>query len=391
MFLFNPYRNARQAYSCGSEIIKVNWKTNLNTSPDFGAESTAVIDKEGNIYFGSHSGNFYSLSKAGKIRWVFTTKTKIYSSPVLYFDSVFFAGGDGFLYSLSADNGQLRWKRELSKSLGLSRKQKALSVIRHIPYTFDFNRKKNITYKSWASPNMIGQKILVTGYGKGLYCYNENGALEWEYDLGFPRYQLTGVVIDRSNKIYCTSRKGFIHCLNQNGKLIWEKKIKSKWEPWGNPVFCDQKNTIYFSFSYKEKSGFVYAITTDGNLLWNLKTGAIRGSIAISSNAQILYGCDLDGYLYKIEAASGKVLIKKKITDCPRGLWITPTLDAEENILLSTKDSSNTGRVIKLDPDFNFQWTFKTNKVLSVPVVLSNGDVLFGSWDGCYYSLKTKK
>ena len=391
MFLFNPYRNARQNFACGDEIVKINWKSDLRTSPIFGAESTAVLDDEGNIYFGSHSGNFYSLTKNGDIRWVFTTKKKIYSSPILVHKRLFFAGGDGVMYSLASDDGKLLWKTELSKSLDLTRRKKILLLIKHLPYTFDVTRRKNITYGSWASPNLIGNKIFVTGFGKGLFCFSLDGDLLWEYDLGFPRFQLSGVVIDSSNRVYCASRKGYIHCFSDDGKLIWKKKIKSKWEPWGNPVYCDKNHVIYCSYSLKERSGFVYKINTDGDIQWKIKIGAIRGSIAIQGDAKILYCGDLDGYLYKIEASTGNILIKEKLTNCPRGLWTTPTLDSEENILISTKDGPTSGRVIKLDQDFNFLWAYETNKVLSVPVVLSNGDVLFGSWDGAYYSIKTKR
>jgi outer membrane protein assembly factor BamB len=92
MFLFDRTRNSRQIYCTGNDIISVNWRTFLNTNPVFGAESTAAIDDNDNIYFGSHSGNFYSLNRYGNIRWVFTTKKKIYSSPVIIGDAVLFAG-----------------------------------------------------------------------------------------------------------------------------------------------------------------------------------------------------------------------------------------------------------------------------------------------------------
>ena len=73
MFLFNQYRNAQQNFAAGERVISLNWKTDLRTNPEFGAESTAAIDENGNLFFGSHSGNFYSLDKKGSIRWIFTT------------------------------------------------------------------------------------------------------------------------------------------------------------------------------------------------------------------------------------------------------------------------------------------------------------------------------
>jgi hypothetical protein len=99
----------------------------------------------------------------------------------------------------------------------------------------------------------------------------------------------------------------------------------------------------------------------------------------------------LDGYIYKIETSDGRIEEKKKITSCERGLWTTPTIDKNGDILLSTKDTANSGRVIKLNHSLDIIWEYKTNKILSVPVINRFGDVLFGSWDGYYNSLRTMR
>ena len=390
MFLFDKTRNSRQRYSAGNKIISVNWKIFLNTNPVFGAESTAVIDDKQNLYFGSHSGNFYSLDKCGKIRWVFTTKQKIYSSPALIDRSVFFAGGDGFVYSIDI-HGNMNWTYDLSTSYIHNKYHRVISKIYHLPFTYSFARRRNITYRSWSSPNYIDKQIFITGYGKGLVSLDIEGNILWEYDLGFPRYQLSGVAIDDNQHIYGASRNGYAYCVSRNGNLVWQKMIKRFWEPWGNPVVCQTNETVYYFFSFHESKGVIAAISFAGKLKWQLTVGAIRGSCAVTKCGKYLYCCDLDGYIYKINSLSGVIELRKKITNCKRGLWITPTLDDNEDILLSTKESNTTGRVIKLNPEFDFIWEYHTNKVLSVPVINKNGDVFFGSWDGYYYSLKTKQ
>ena len=167
--------------------------------------------------------------------------------------------------------------------------------------------------------------------------------------------------------------------------------MKLNWESWGNPVYCHNFHRVYLSFSRGEKEGWTYAMSSNGNLLWKTRIGAIRGSIAISRDFARLYCCDLDGFIYKLCAETGEIIRKLQITFCKRGLWITPTLDIDGYIMLATKDSTDSGRVIKLNNHFDIIWEYKTNKVLSIPVILPNGDVLFGSWDGCYYSIKTLK
>lgn len=201
MFLFNKFRNSRQAFSSGNQAPQINWKRFLNTNPVYGAESTAVLDENGNLYFGSHSGNFYSFDKAGNIRWTFTTKEKIYSSPLLAEGKVYFAGGDGFFYCLDLE-GHLHWCRDLSRQNERWKNSKKLNLITHFPFTYDRHKRKNIVYRSWSSPNHCPGKIFITAFGVRLYCFTTDGTVLWNFDLGFPRYQLSGVAIDENDHIF---------------------------------------------------------------------------------------------------------------------------------------------------------------------------------------------
>ncbi|GAB3661847.1 hypothetical protein GCM10028791_36630 [Echinicola sediminis] len=390
MFLFNKFRNSRQEFSTGNLAPEVNWKRFLNTNPVYGAESTAVIDDQGNLYFGSHSGNFYSLDSSGSIRWTFSTREKIYSSPLLVEDKIYFAGGDGFFYCLDL-SGQLQWLQDLSRQKGRWKNSRRLNLYAHYPFTYDRIKKKNIIYRSWSSPNFTQGKIFITAYGKGLHCFSPSGELVWSYDLEFPRYQLSGVAIDESDHIYCASRKGYAYKFTTDGELKWKKKIKLWWEPWGNPVICDINQSAFFFYSKGEVKGFITATDYEGNTKWEKATGAIRGSCAISHDGAHLYYCDLQGFIYKLNALDGTTLAKNKLTNVSRGLWITPTLDKKGNILLSTKDGKSSGRLIKLNADLEVIWEFHNNKILSVPVLNEQGDIFIGSWDGYYYSLKTNK
>ncbi|MCH6202190.1 PQQ-binding-like beta-propeller repeat protein [Aquiflexum sp. LQ15W] len=386
MYLFDKSRHGRQNFRAFTSKPSIKWKTDLRTNPIFGAESTATIDKYGNLYFGSHSGNFYSISNIGEIRWTFSTSTKIYSSPLLIEDNIFFSGGDGFFYCLDL-LGNLKWKFDLTKASGGMFKKKTLNKLLHLPYTYDFYKKRNIDYKSWSSPNFNNGKLFITGYGKGLYCLNIEGSVLWSFDLGYPRYQLSGVAIDNAGNIYCSSRSGKIYSFEDGGKLRWERTIKKNWENWGNPVVCNLKNQAYFFFSKKEISGLIQATDFLGNLKWTINIGSIRGACSISWDGEFIFCCDLDGFIYKINSSDGQIVKRKKITDAQRGLWITPTIDENSNILLSTKDSQNSGRVILMDDNFEFKWEYYSNKILSIPVLNSSNEIYFGSWDGSYYCI----
>jgi outer membrane protein assembly factor BamB len=314
MFLFDKSRHGRQKFASLDNSPSVFWKTDLRTNPVYGAESTTVIDTDGNLYFGSHSGNFYSLDKNGKIRWSFSTSEKIYASPIIIKERVLVAGGDGFLYCFGFD-GELKWKFDLGKQGGKMSKKKKIENLLHMPFTYDFNKKRNIIYRCWSSPNLIDDKIYITAYGVGFYCIDIDGKEVWSFDLGFPRYQLSGVAINKDNLIFLSSRSGKIFSFKPDGSLRWERLIRKNWEPWGNPVVCDITDRVYFFFSKKEKHGLVYCTDISGNKMWETEIGSIRGSCCVSWDGTSIFCCDLDGWIYRIKAQTGEIENRKKITN----------------------------------------------------------------------------
>ncbi len=106
----------------------------------------------GNVYIGANTGIFYALNASGKVLWsqnlgyvtgktcgplgiVSTATVEDNSSGAL---TVYVAGGDGYLYALSAATGAVDWK----------------SVIA-IPSTTEEN------YYDWSSPLVVGGNIYV--------------------------------------------------------------------------------------------------------------------------------------------------------------------------------------------------------------------------------------
>jgi outer membrane protein assembly factor BamB len=327
---------------------------------------------------------------AEKLDGPFILRGKIYSSPALTDKGVCFMGGDGICYSLELNDGSLLWKKDLKKGFWDSNYQKLINTILYLPYTLNLKRKMNMDTKSWTSPLIVGHLILVTGFGKGLYAFTFSGEEVWSYDLGFPRYQLSGLVADEVNRVYCAARSGTVFCFDLEGKVIWKKSMRPGWHSWGNPSYNTFLKQVYFIFSKGEKKGIICATDKKGNLLWEIDLhGASHGSAAVSEDGKRIYICDFEGYLYKIDAMNGNIDKDVKVSSAVRALWTTPTIDSEGCVYLTTKDGFNSGRVMKFSKELNKIWENHTNKTLSVPVILSNGDVCFGSWDGYYHCLQT--
>ena len=384
MFLFDIYRSSRQCYSTGNKV-SISWKTDLMTCRPYGAESTAVVDKEGNLYFGSHSGNFYSLTRDGHIRWIYSTFSKIYDSPILYNDTVCFVDGWGNIYLLRKDSGKLIWKIDLTKGY----KENLFLHIINLPYTFSLPRKINMNTKCWSSPLLLEDKIFITAYGKGAYCIDVKGDIIWSIDLGFPRYQLSGMVSDENSNLYFASRRGYLYSVTINGQINWKIRL-GHYNVWGNPSYNEKYKFIIVPLCRSENKGWIVVFDVFGKLKWKIAlSSAVRGSAAIDYSRDYIYVGDFAGILFKINVLTGEIVKSIQLCHTERALWTTPTIDSNNDIHIGVKDNLNDGRIIKLDSNLNIIWDFNIGKTLSVPLILPNGDVCAGSWDGHYYCLKT--
>lgn len=76
---------------------------------DFFLSSPAV--DAGLVYFGSGDGNVYALdAETGQLKWKFATQGVVHSSPAVAGGVVYFGSWDSYLYALDAATGQEKWK-----------------------------------------------------------------------------------------------------------------------------------------------------------------------------------------------------------------------------------------------------------------------------------------
>lgn len=387
MFLFDKYHTGKQYVVAGNQC-ELRWKTMLPSMPKYAAESMATYDEEGNLYFGCHSGMFYSLDHDGHIRWSFHTTEKNYASPLLYKDTVITTTGDGLMICFFKDSGKIKWLVDLKKGYFDNKTQKIIQTLIHLPYTYSLRRKMNINTKCWSSPLLLDDKLFITSFGKGFYCIDPNNGKElWSLDLGFPRFHLSGVVSDDENYIYFGSRKREFFKYDTNGNCCW-KLYRGGFDFWGAPSYDKRYEQILLPLSRNENKGIVEAISKGGRRNWSLNLkGAIYGSVA--NDVGIGFCSDFAGFLYKIDLSDGSIMQEVKISNATRALWTTPVIDAEGSIYIVTKDSDSDGRLIKLDDSLHIIWEKKIGKSLSSPVILNSGDICVGSWDGFYYCFKT--
>jgi len=398
IYLFDKERTGRLPFSMGNSLEpKILWSVDLPQYPISGPESTAVLDNNGNLYFGCHNGCIYSLTNNGDIRWQFVTKGKVYSSPLFYNERLYFCcnGFDVICLSLT---GKLIWSfRALEVLKGLPKWKKVINhFLSYLVYDYHSKSIKLDKVTAWCSPNVIeGKAILVNLYGVGVIALDPiTGQLIWQRSLGIPWNHLAGVAIfcegDRDRVIAVSQSNKIFSIDGFTGEVIWKKPLRFLANSWSNPSIDLSDRGVYCSTSIKNNKGWVFKFDYNGNLLWKLKiSGGIRGAITISTSNFVLVP-SLNGCLYFVSKGDGTILRALCIGDKIRGLWTSAILDVNNDILINVKTDVKNGALLKLNSvTGEIVWKLKTGKALCSPVVDRDGNIYIGTWSNSYMKIES--
>ena len=142
-----------------------------------------------------------------------------------------------------------------------------------------------------------------------LFAINPNGILKWKYDPD--RLLDTTPMIGAGDIIYFGAGRGSgtpgaIYSMNNNGTLRWSYPTKGAIHCRSGAIGID--GTIY----YCDMAGFLYALTTDGALIWESRArngyyGGYNSSISISPEGTILYVHGMDSTINAVDAQTGEI------------------------------------------------------------------------------------
>lgn len=397
MYLYNRERNGKVLSEADfSELPELVWKLQFKQFPVRCAESTPVVDSEGNIYFGSHDGCFYCLSQDGAIKWQFVTESKIYSSPLIVGDNIFFNFGKSNMACLDMKSGVTRWIYDGMD--GLRKKSKISRLLSHvISYLhYDYEFKKFMKINAWSSPNILSDGTLITVLcAEGLIALDpESGQKKWHYNPGGGFYHQAGAAIsdaDGNEKIYFLSQTNGLHVLDGSGKVLWKNKSANGYNGWASPSIDEKEKAVYHSISDHNKSCFLFKHDLDGKLIWKRKFDfGCRAAIGIPET-HFIYFLGLNGKVYTLNKKDGSIIKEIKIATSDRGLWTSPAVLKNGNVLINTKKSLKNGSLICLTGNLEVKWEINYGKALSVPFVDHQGYLYSGTWDGDYYKFKERK
>jgi len=393
-----------------------------------------VIDSFAQKTSTNSSGAIPDFDKKPEIKWVFKTKSPIFSSPVVSDDLVYFGGLDSILYAIDIHSGKEKWRFQTrgeirsnlcikGDKLFLNGGDGSLYALYKrtgaILWKFDTKGERKYDFADYFhSTPIIENKILYFGSGDGnFYAVNsETGLLVWMFKTGNIVHTTPAI---SNNKLFFGSFDGYIYALNlKNGDLAWKfKTVGHRYFPSGEvqgspSVF---KNLIFIG----ARDYNVYAIDQEkGFCHWNksfTKGWGLNNNVYDS----ILYiGSADERVLIAVEPETGKEIWKKSMEFLVFGnnaysesmLYLGTTigklhgisLDSGEKIWSFETESYQNIRNKYFKPDDSYRddiySIIRTNEqflevecelggIFSTPLIYDD-NIIFSSTNGSLYCLK---
>jgi len=356
--------------------------------------SSPVIDGD-LVFFGSGDSCFYAVNRAtGKQSWCFRTKGAIHSSPEIYKNLVYFGSADGNLYALNKTTGVLAWKYTSESEKMLDIWDYYLSSPKIENGTLYWGCGDENLYAldalsgvlKWkfqsggiihADPAFDGEKVYIGNFNGDFFALNyTDGSMEWKFktigDAYFPNGEVQkGAVID-SGIVYFGSRDYNIYALDaKTGRGHWNMKEQGIWII-ATPFVYNQN--IYFGTSDTHR--FYCLNKKNGEIIWKLALPMRVYGSAIVYNDIIYFGC-FDGKMRGVEAATGKIV------------WVFQTDASKQNYnSVYNEEGKFTNGFVLYGDDYleSERLIHSLGSILSTPVI-DNHAIYFGSSDGALYSV----
>jgi outer membrane protein assembly factor BamB len=350
MYCHDVRHTGRSPYNTASNPGHEKWFFKA----DFNVEGSAVIDKDGIIYF-CRWGYFYALYPNGSLKWSYDSDRKVKAPPALDENGVLYVG---------THHG-------------------------HPDYLYAFNLDGTIKWKYPADDIYSGPAIGDDGTIYFAECDNwniialyPNGTKKWSYHTNSNTYSDPTIGLDGT--VYCGSHDGKMYALYpNNGTLKW-KYNTGDWVAQGACIGDD--GTVYFG----SWDSHLYAVYPNGTLKWKTKiSGSTSTNPILGKDGTIYIGYQ---YISAVNPEDGS--IKWKFNDVPgRVLGSNLCISNDGIIYFGTQDDhyeNNGGYLIALNSDGTERWRRFIGECYFAPIIGEDGTVYVGcsrdEWDGNGYN-----
>jgi outer membrane protein assembly factor BamB/predicted phosphodiesterase len=315
----------------------------------------AIVD--GLVVYGNQNGKIEALQVSdGKLKWNFKTEGPIFSSPAVSKEKIVIGSADGNIYCLDS-KGKLLWKFKSEASV-------------------------------LGSPLIENDRVFIGGSDHHFYAIDLNsGKALWKFD------GLNGPVVSQpviaGDRIIFGAWDQHLYALDKNnGALLW------KWSNGSTVINYSPAACIPVI-----KNGVVYIVAPDrylsaidlssGKTLWRTNQSAVRESIGISNDGQLVYGKTMQDTVVAFYTDPEKPLLAWKLF-AGYGYEHAPSMLIEKDgiIFFGTRN----GVVYAIDAGSQKKrWAYKIdNSMVNTVRVLNSKQLIASTMDGKICLLKAR-
>ena len=356
--------------------------------------SSPLIDGE-MVYFGSGDHHFYALNKkSGKQEWMFETGGAVHSSPAVRGNTLYFGSSDGNLYAVDKQSGKLIWKFTSAgeKMYGLWDYYLSSPAIENDNvywgsgdgHLYALNALSGALLWKFdtgdvvhASPVLYKDKVYFGGFDGHMYALNkENGSLVWKFKtIGatyFPKGEIQKAALVQDDVVYFGSSDYNIYALDANtGRGKWNLKQASGWII-ATPI--EHKGNLYFG-------------TSDAHIFYSMEKVAGTVNWTIPLNMRVYGTAKVDDDIVYFGTFDGKVLCIDYLTGDVKWHFQTESSKQNYHTVYDENGAFKEGFVL-----YGEDWKTPEKMIHALGSVLSspaieNGVIYFGSSDGNLYAV----
>ncbi|MGM0510372.1 MAG: PQQ-binding-like beta-propeller repeat protein, partial [Thermoplasmatota archaeon] len=306
-------------------------------------KSTPAVDKDGNIYFGSHDGFVYALNGEGHLIWKKNLGSPVTSSPVISdLGKIYVGTYEGVLVEIF--NGSIK--------------------------VFDTDGP------IYSSPILSADgKITFGSYDGKVYCLNDDMTLNWSYNTGDAIYS-SPAVWPPYGHVYIASYDGKMYSFNEDGSLRWSYDT-------GNPIHSSPVLTDLGGVIFVSNDNYLYHLNPDGSLEWRRYIGSGDGAVSTPSISKYgdIIACSKDGTLYSFSRSGN---LNHVPYDLGGEVMSSPCISGNGDIIIPTGD----GNVHSIDKNWTRRWKIDLGSVIKTsPVISGQDEVLVGTDNDHLYKI----
>jgi len=268
-----------------------------------GASSQTLLEN-GTLYFGGGDGFVYALdAELGTELWKYETRVPVYARPTVYGDRVYINSSDDVIYSLDRESGKWAWHYKRGGSF--------------------------ITTVRGNSAPAVDEKFLYAGFSDGyVVALNaKDGNLAWEQKIhkGSKFTDVDAMPVIDGNTLYVPSYDGELYALDKrNGKVIWHVDTGGS-----RRVIVDDQS-IYLASSL----GKIVALNkTSGRVQWQFELDNGTPTSLVSHDNYLAFGSSQQ-YFYAIHKGDG-TLAYRHSAGVRSGFASTPSEFDQDLFILS--------------------------------------------------------